>query len=251
MMYIRIIVIIFNQKFKYMKQKFILLVILSLFVGIQINAQAVKECQVTSFDKVNFEGAAKWILIPSQEEKVLIESKSEDVFDYIDIKQKGQTLSINTTDKQKNITKLFKSVTIKVFFTSIHSVSLSGAGSVNTEKPIQTSQLTATLSGSGNMHLEVACSQFEGNMYGTGELEVSGKAEKAEVRVDGVGGFDGYEFITNNMDVTVSGVGGAKVHATKKLTATLNGVGSIRYKGDPETKNLNTNGVGAIKEAKD
>ncbi len=251
MMYIRIIVIIFNQNFKYMKHKFILLVILILFVGIQINAQAVKECSIASFDEVKFEGSATWILIPSNEEKVLIESKSEDVFEYVDVDVKGSVLSINTTDKQKNISKLFKSVTIKVFFKSITSVSLSGTGSVNTEKPIKASKLTATLSGSGNIQIEIQCDQFEGNMYGTGELEVRGKADNAEVRVDGVGGFDGYEFITNNMDVTVSGVGGAKVHATKKLTATLNGVGSIRYKGDPETKNLNTNGVGAIKEAKD
>ncbi|MCB2209120.1 MAG: DUF2807 domain-containing protein [Bacteroidetes bacterium] len=234
-----------------MKHILVFIVILASFTGIQLNAQAVKECKVTSFEEVNFEGTATWILIPSNEEKVLIESKSEDVFDYIDIEQKGQVLSINTTDKQKNITKLFKSMTIKVFFTSIHSVSLSGAGSVTTENPIQASQLTATLSGSGNMDLNIKCSQFEGHMYGTGELEVSGNADKAVVKVDGVGGFDGYDFITKNMDVTVSGVGGAKVHATKKLTATLNGVGSIRYKGNPETKNLNTNGVGAIKEAKD
>ena len=251
MMYIRRIVLIFNQNFKLMKHTFILLAALVLFAGIQLHAQALKECSVSSFDEVKFEGSATWILIPSNEEKVLVESKSEDVFEYVDVDVKGNVLSINTTDKQKNITKLFKSVTIKVFFKSIISVSLSGTGSVNTDKRFSASTLTATLSGSGNMYLDVDCEVFRGNMYGTGLLNAKGTADKSIVRVDGVGGFDGYDFITNSMDVTVSGVGGAKVHATNKLTATLNGVGSIRYKGDPETKNLNTNGVGAIKEAKD
>ena len=51
------------------------------------------------------------------------------------------------------------------------------------------------------------------------------------------------------MNVTVSGVGGAKVNATDILTATLNGVGSIKYDGDPGTTNLNTNGIGVIKKA--
>jgi len=234
-----------------MKNTFALTIILLLFAGLQVNAQAVKECKVAMFDEVKFEGSATWVLIPSDEEKVLIESKSDDVFEYVDVDVNGHVLSINTTDKQKNITKLFKSVTIKVFFKTITSVSLSGTGSVNTAEPINASKFTATLSGSGNMQIDVQCAQFEGNMYGTGALEVRGEAGNAEVRVDGVGGFDGYEFITKNMEVTVSGVGGAKVHAAQKLTATLNGVGSIRYKGDPKTKNLNTNGLGAIKEAKD
>jgi hypothetical protein len=233
-----------------MKHMRLFIVFIFLYAGIQANAQAVKECTVTSFDEVNFEGSARWILIPSGEEKVIIESKSEDVFDYIDIKQNAGELTINTTDKQKNITQLFKSVTIKVYFKSLQSVSLSGTGSVITDKCIEANKLTLKLSGSGNMDLGVKCSQFEGYMYGTGELEVSGNADKAVVKVDGVGGFDGYEMITNNMNVTVSGVGGAKVNATKTLTATINGVGSIRYKGDPEKKNFNTNGLGAIKKAK-
>ncbi|PLW99261.1 MAG: hypothetical protein C0591_03050 [Marinilabiliales bacterium] len=234
-----------------MKHTTLFIVLLFLYVGIRVNAQAVKDCSVTSFNEVIFEGSARWVLIPSSEEKVVIESKSEDVFDYIDIKQSAGELTINTTDKQKNITQLFKSVTIKVYFKSLQSVSLSGTGSVITDNTIEANKLTLKLSGSGNMDLDVKCSQFEGHMYGTGELEVSGDADKAVVKVDGVGGFDGYELITKNMDVTVSGVGGAKVNATKTLTATLNGVGSIRYKGDPETKNFDTNGVGAIKKAKD
>lgn len=234
-----------------MKYTSLLTVILVVIVAVHANAQAMKECEVSSFNEVKFEGSAKWILIPSAEDKVVIESKNEDVFPYIDVDVKGGVLSINTTDKQKNITKMFKSVTIKVFFNSISSVSLSGTGSVNTEKRFNASKLTATLSGSGNMYLDISCGTFRGNMFGTGGLNAKGSADRAIVKVEGVGGFDGYELVTKNVIVTVSGVGGAKVHASESLTATLNGVGSIRYKGEPETKNFNTNGVGAIKKAKD
>ncbi len=234
-----------------MRYTTLFIILFALHIVFQANAQAVKECEVSSFNEVKFEGSAKWILIPSSEEKVVIESKNEDVIPYIDVDTKGGVLSINTTDKQKNITKLFKSVTIKVFFKSISSVSLSGTGSVNTEKQFNNSELTATLSGSGNMYLDISCGTFRGNMFGTGSLSAKGTADKGIVKVEGVGGFDGYELVTANMNVTVSGVGGAKVNATKTLTATLNGVGSIRYKGDPGTKNFNTNGVGAIKKAKD
>jgi len=89
-----------------MKHTTLFIVLLFLYVGIRVNAQAVKDCSVTSFNEVIFEGSARWVLIPSSEEKVVIESKSEDVFDYIDIKQSAGELTINTTDKQKNITLL-------------------------------------------------------------------------------------------------------------------------------------------------
>lgn len=234
-----------------MKNLSILFLIFSTLAVIKVNAQAIKECEVTSFNQVKFEGSANWVLIPSDEEKVVIESKKEDVFPYIDVDVKGGELFINTTDKQKNITKLFKSVTIKVFFKSIHSVALSGTGSVNMEKRFKASELTATLKGSGNMNLDIDCAAFIGKMHGTGELKASGIAGKGIVDVDGVGGFNGYDLVTSDMTVSVSGVGGAKVYATEKLTATLNGVGSIRYKGDPRDKKFDTNGLGSIKEAKD
>lgn len=234
-----------------MNYKTVLLAVTILFLAFSIKAQEQKEIKLTSFSEVKFEGSAQWVLIPSDQEKLIIESKSEDVFDYIDVNQSGSLLIISTTDKNKNITKLFKSVTIKVYFKSLKSVSLSGTGSVKCNENFSTSKLTVTLRGSGNMYINVQCTRFTGNMYGTGELNVTGATDKSIVRVEGVGGFDGYEFITSDMDVTVSGVGGAKVNATDRLTATLNGVGSIKYKGDPETKNLNVNGIGTIKKAND
>lgn len=234
-----------------MNYKSVIITAIVLLFVFESNAQEQKEITVESFNKVKFEGSAQWVLIPSDEEKVVILSKSDDVFGYIDVNHKGSELVVSTTDKNKNITKLFKSVTIKVYFKSINSVYLSGVGSVTSEGEISASKLTATLKGTGDMNINVQCSEFFGNMQGTGGLNVKGKTENGLVRVEGVGGFDGYELICSNMDVTVSGVGGAKVFASEKLTATLNGVGSIGYKGDPETKNLNTNGIGSIKKSKD
>ena len=234
-----------------MNHKSVVFAVLVLLFVYKSNAQEQKEIKLEPFNNVKFEGSAQWVLVPSSEEKVVILSKSEDVFDYIDVNQNGGTLVVSTTDKNKNITKLFKSVTIKVYFKSIESVFLSGVGSVNTEDKIVTSKFTATLKGTGDMNLDIECSDFIGNMQGTGGLNVEGTADNALVRVEGVGGFDGYELLCLNMDVTVSGVGGAKVYASKVLKATLNGVGSIKYKGNPETKNLDTNGIGSIKKIAD
>lgn len=231
-----------------MKFKTILLAINLLIFGINTNAQEQKEINLKPFKNVMFEGSASWILIPSIEDKVIIESNSKDVFDYIKIDETSDLLTISTTDKNKNITKLFKSVTINVYFNSIESISLSGVGTVKTKGQISTSELTATLKGTGNMFLDAVCDDFTGNMFGTGILSINGTSDKSVVKVEGVGTFDAYEFICADMNITVSGVGGAKVFANNVLTATLNGIGSIRFKGNPEIKNFNTNGIGSIKK---
>jgi len=234
-----------------MNYKTILIAVTVLLFAFNIKAQEQKEISVESFKEVKFEGSAQWLLIPSDEEKVVIESESMDVFNYIDIDQKGDLLVISTTDKNKNITKLFKTVTIKVYFKSISAVSLSGVGSVKSKGKIISSKLTATLNGTGNMHLDIGSSDFIGYMHGTGELNIKGTTDDAVVRVEGIGGFSGYDLIASSMDITVSGVGGAKVYATDILSATLNGVGSIKFKGDPKTKNISLNGLGSIKKYQD
>ena len=233
-----------------MNYKTIFLTVAILISAFVVTAHEQKEIDVQTFNQVKFEGSAQWELISSDEEKVIIESESTDVFDYVNVEQSGDILVISTTEKNKNIGKLFKSVTIKVYFKSISSVSLSGVGSVKTTGNISATELTATLRGTGNMHLNTQCSELIGNMYGTGALNINGTTDNAIVRVEGVGSFEGYELVTTVMDVTVSGVGAAYVFSTNKLTATLNGVGSIKYKGDPEFKNINTNGIGSIKKSK-
>lgn len=234
-----------------MNYKQILLMVVAIFTANIISAQEQKEINVESFSSVKFEGSAQWVLLPSDEEKVVIVSKSDDVFDYIKVSNSGSILTVSTTDKNKNVTKLFKSVTIQVYYKSVISVYLSGVGSVNAEDEIHTNELSATLKGTGDMDLNVRCAKFTGNMNGTGGMTIKGKTAKGIVKVAGVGGFEGYELKCENMNVTVSGVGGAKVFATDILTATLNGVGSIKFKGNPKTKNLNTNGVGNIKNVSD
>lgn len=66
-----------------MKYKNIILVIGIILFSVSIKAQETKEIKVTSFDEVKFEGSAQWVLIPSDEERVQIESENADIFDFV------------------------------------------------------------------------------------------------------------------------------------------------------------------------
>ena len=52
-----------------------------------------------------------------------------------------------------------------------------------------------------------------------------------------------------DLECEVSGVGGMEVNATQKLDASTSGVGSVKYKGNPEHTQKSASGVGKIKQA--
>jgi hypothetical protein len=238
-------------KFKEMKSKIISAIAFLMFVSVSsVFAQYSKECNVDSFNKIKLEGSAQWVLVPSDHEKVEIESDSEEVSDYVEIETSNNRLVVSTTEKTKDISKLFKSVTITIYFKDIDEVAISGVGSLKMTDEYNADEFTAILRGTGDMNLNLRTSSLEANVYGTGNMEVEGRTQSVIIKVEGVGAFDGFDFESSTCTVTVSGVGAAEVYASETLNATINGVGSIRFKGDPETKNFQTNGLGSIKKAR-
>jgi hypothetical protein len=126
-------------------------------------------------------------------------------------------------------------------------VSLEGKGKIITKDTLRADIFEANLSGTGNFNLVINCNYFKADMDGTGTFKVCGKAKEAKVEVSGVGGYKGYELITQVTNIDVEGVGKSEVYATDLLDAELSGVGSIRYKGDPKTKDFEVDGLGSIK----
>ncbi len=228
----------------------IALSLLMIITFVNVYAVETKEIKVDEFNKLKLEGSAHWVLIPSDVHKVVIESKSGEMFNYVDVDEFNSRLTISTVEKTRDITKLFKSVVIKVYVKSIDEISLSGVGSVEMNGGFTSNRFEAILRGTGDMSLKLECDRFEGFVFGTGSLEVQGTTESLLVNVEGVGSYDGFDFISSKSEVTVSGVGSAEVYASNSITATINGVGSIRYKGDPENKDLESNGLGSIRRAK-
>ena len=168
--------------------------------------------------------------------------------DYLRIINEGNTLLINTTSKNKNVSQLCSKLNFKIYFKEINSISLEGSGHLESEKQIVVNRLVARLKGQGGIKLNIKCSSFEGSVSGAGSLVLKGTCEDSKLELSGVGNIKATKLITEKTKITVNGVGSAKVYASEKLIATLNGVGSIKYLGDPKQKVFDKNGLGSIKE---
>ncbi len=83
---------------------------------------------------------------------------------------------------------------------------------------------------------------------GAGSLELDGSCAKAAITVNGAGSIEADDLICTDADVELNGAGSCEIYVTDTLDAEVNGVGSIRYLGNPATVNKSGGGIVAVSE---
>jgi hypothetical protein len=109
-------------------------------------------------------------------------------------------------------------------------------------------QLTAfTMGGAGETTItHMSGDSLELRFGGAGSLKADGTVRNLTMHIGGVGSIDTRELHAETATVNVGGVGSVKVWASSRLDASLGGVGSLTYYGDPKTVNTNGGGLGSI-----
>lgn len=102
-----------------------------------------------------------------------------------------------------------------------------GVGSIEA-KGIQGKRLTIALTGVGNMTIE-------------------GAADSLDLSLEGVGSYQGGAFKTKQAIVRSEGVGNALLNVSDRLDATVSGVGSVEYIGNPKVQKSGK-GLGQLKQ---
>ena len=92
--------------------------------------------------------------------------------------------------------------------------------------------------------------KLEVRFGGAGSLKADGMVKNLSMQIGGVGSIDTRELHAETAKVNVGGVGSVKVWASSELDASLGGVGSLTYYGDPKTVNTHGGGLGSISKGK-
>jgi len=100
-------------------------------------------------------------------------------------------LTIKPKTKWNDWSRRYNRSTVTVYITAkrITSLTLSGSGSIETQNAINSSsELVATLSGSGNITAIANVKSFTGVISGSGALDLKGKASDSNLTLSGSGG---------------------------------------------------------------
>lgn len=206
----------------------------------------IKEIEIKSFNEVNIGGNYDVTLVESQDTKVIIET-DENLLPYINTELFDQTLNINNVHNLKST----DGIMIEIYYKKLNKIYSTGASSLEHEGILVTDELAINLSGVGAIDLEIQTTKVQVNLTGAGIVTLSGDTDFQKTHISGAGGLRAFDLKSNECSINLSGLGGAEVMATKKLEATITGVGSIIYAGNPKVIERQVSGFGKINRAED
>ncbi|MFD0861647.1 head GIN domain-containing protein [Sungkyunkwania multivorans] len=210
------------------------------------NGKVVTETRnVGSYDKVAVAGSFDVELVAGNEGKLTLKGE-ENLLEYIVTEVDGDKLKIKT-EKGINIQPSRNTVLlITVPFKDISMVSLAGSGDVVGKSRIKADNFKTSLSGSGDVSLEVDANEVKANLAGSGDIELSGTANSVDISLAGSGDIDAYGLKSKTAEVSVSGSGDVNVYCSEAIKARVVGSGDISYRGNPEKQDTKAVGSGDI-----
>jgi Putative auto-transporter adhesin, head GIN domain len=212
----------------------LMVVLLTLFAGCVFNLGGrgvrgsgvvkTESRSVTEFSSIAFNSEGKVTVQQTGKESLTI-SAEENLLPLLETHVTNHILSIGTVNNA-NINPT-KSMEFAIEVKSLDSFNMTGAGSIEAK-------------GIHGKHLTIA-------LTGAGEMTIEGSADALDLNLEGVGNYDGKGFKTKQATVHSEGVGGAVLNVSDQLDVSVSGIGAVEYIGSPKVQKSGE-GLGHIKQ---
>lgn len=200
-----------------------------------------KDYQLKDFSKVYLKGGFKVYLIQHSKVGLTIKTRDEDVLDKIDVDNWGDELRIEVTRDYLP----YERIRLYITFDKLRELKMEGGLNVYSEGYLDLDDLLMHVQGGAKVDLKLKVNDLEVIGEGGVVIDLNGVAKSLLVELSGAGHVDAEELKAKNVDFAIEGVGTGSVYATETLKATIEGVGKIRYKGDPRVTQ-NIEGLGTV-----
>ncbi len=200
---------------------------------------------VGSYDGIVVSGSFNVTLYEGDEGVVKVEAESN-LIEYIETVVKNGQLYIGVKkNKNFNISSR-KGMHISVPFKDIERIKLSGSGEIVSRDAIETDRIEVTLTGSGDIELNINANETSSTVSGSGEIKLEGTSKTHKTRLTGSGDIYAGNYIAQSVDAQVTGSGDIRVYCKDNLKARVTGSGDIEYVGNPEKRDTKVTGSGDI-----
>jgi hypothetical protein len=200
--------------------------------------------QLNPFTQIETNGGFEIELIQGSQEFIDIEAPKDDIgYLRTDINEGKLRIWI---DKSIQLNKF----TLKIHFKNLKEIVINGGVSLKSNKEIKAKDLSIKVFGGAEINLPINCSVFSVNLSGGTSAEFTGKTINAKFALNGAGKIEALKLIADSVKVDIAGAGYAEVYASKAVDASITGVGSIQYAGNPSKVKSDIAGMGSIEEKK-
>lgn len=196
--------------------------------------------EISNFERIVLEGGYKVILKQSDRPGLRIKA-DEEFFEHIKVDSDGYTLSVTVRERHLN----FGGVILYIEFVDLNELRIEGGVKLETKGYVDLSDFYLRVEGGAKIEMGMKVNHLKVVGEGGVSLNFRGVAKTMDARISGAGHIDADELKTQVVTIEIEGVGGGSVYATDVLNAKIEGVGKIRYKGDPEVKKI-IDGLGLV-----
>lgn len=182
-------------------------------------------------------------LVAGTEGRIELQAESN-LMEYLETEVSGGHLKISV----KRGVNLRPTAPIRIIvpFKDLDAVTLTGSGGLRSRDVISAREFKVSVTGSGNMNLNVKTQNLKGSVTGSGDIQLNGTAENFECSVTGSGDFLAYDLKAESVEASVTGSGDVEVSVKDELHARVSGSGDVTYRGNPEKQNFKTSGSGSV-----
>ena len=206
-----------------------------------------KEYKLDKFEEVKMSGVGDVEIFQDEKKNGTVELTAPDNYiDLFKIESEGGKLTIGF--KKGHINIHTKDLKIKVYTSDLVKLTNSGASKIAMDS-LDTDKLEIINSGVGGLFIhKLIADEVTAKCSGVGSIDLEGQTVDADLTCSGVGSINAENLKAQNVNGIVSGVGGITCYAKERIDGKVSGVGSLRYGGNPKTKNTKRTGVGSINE---
>lgn len=204
-----------------------------------------QERSVSGFNRIDVSGAATVRLRQDSIPSVRVET-DENLLQFLEVQVDGNTLVIKTK-KGYNLNPS-KEIIIHATAAQFKDIQASGACNIVTDNLISGNQeLKIEASGATTINIQVTIPKLTTNVSGSGEVTLKGMAKEFSGSISGAGAIKGFDLITDNTELDLSGAADAQITANQKLDIEVSGSGDVEFKGNANV-NQRISGAGSVKK---
>jgi len=207
-----------------------------------------EERNVSGFNKVTLSGVGELDITQGSSEALTIEAE-DNIIPKITANVNNGTLEISYDSKVWNILPS-RAVKFHLTMNEINSLDTSGAGSISVSG-LQTSALEISVSGGGNVSIsDLSADTLNVTLNGVGNFDLAGSVTSQQVTLNGAGRYQAGDLQSQNAKIVVNGGCSATIWVTDTLDVKITGLGGVDYYGHPNVT-PNITGAGKVSELGD
>jgi len=199
--------------------------------------------QVGEFREINLDIFCEAHYYAKQSDVITLEIPPN-LREYVSVEESGDTITVRST---KNINWSKNAPVLTISTPELSGLNMNSLGDFIAHDPIRGDSFTIKMNGAGIVKAELDVENLFVILSGFGELILSGRADSANIDMEGVGSIDALFLQTRESSINQNGAGDITISCSEKLDVNANGMGSVEYRGSP-TLNLNKNGLVSVKK---